>query len=108
MASALPPVQRLIKFIGDTPAVNLAQNVPHGVNADILMLGCRDVHDILYTIYSQQHRMPPNPPLCLISTVLTRCWDKYPKGVWTLLAAILTTSPLASRPTHVPDEKDTG
>lgn len=59
MASALPPVQRLVKFIGDTPAVNLAQNVPHGVNADILMLGCRDVHDILYTMYSQQNRMPP-------------------------------------------------
>ncbi|KAI6516696.1 hypothetical protein MCOR05_011641, partial [Pyricularia oryzae] len=40
--------------LGNTPAVNLARNVPPGTDADILLLGCGDVRNILYTAYANQ------------------------------------------------------
>ena len=40
--------------IGNTPAVCLTQNLPPEQNADILLLGCGDVRNILFTVYAQQ------------------------------------------------------
>lgn len=37
-----------------TPAVSLTQDLPQGVDADILLLGCGDVRNILYTLYSER------------------------------------------------------
>ncbi|RCI11561.1 hypothetical protein L249_7564 [Ophiocordyceps polyrhachis-furcata BCC 54312] len=39
--------------VGNTPAVNLTRNVPNDQDADILALGCGDLRNLLYTIYSQ-------------------------------------------------------
>ncbi|TLS27167.1 hypothetical protein PpBr36_04775 [Pyricularia pennisetigena] len=44
--------------LGNTPAVNLARNVPPGTDADILLLGCGDVRNILYTAYANQNSLP--------------------------------------------------
>ncbi|TLD23743.1 hypothetical protein PspLS_06944 [Pyricularia sp. CBS 133598] len=44
--------------LGNTPAVNLARNVPPGIDADILLLGCGDVRNILYTAYANQDSLP--------------------------------------------------
>ncbi|KAI1849675.1 hypothetical protein JX266_004624 [Neoarthrinium moseri] len=40
--------------LGNTPAVDLARELPHGVDADCLLLGCGDVRNILFTAYSRQ------------------------------------------------------
>jgi hypothetical protein len=37
-----------------TPAVCLTQDLPQGVDADILLLSCRDLRHILYTLYAEQ------------------------------------------------------
>lgn len=37
--------------IGNTPAVNLTSSVPPDQDADILLLGCGDVRNILFSIY---------------------------------------------------------
>ncbi|KXX75673.1 putative protein MSS51, mitochondrial [Madurella mycetomatis] len=37
-----------------TPAVSLTRDLPQGVDADILLLGCGDVRNILYTLYSER------------------------------------------------------
>lgn len=39
--------------VGNTPAVNLTRCLPQGVGADILLLGCGDVRNILFTAYSE-------------------------------------------------------
>ncbi|KAI3318107.1 hypothetical protein HD806DRAFT_324747 [Xylariaceae sp. AK1471] len=38
--------------LGNTPAVSLTRALPHGVDADILLLGCGDVRNVLYTAYT--------------------------------------------------------
>jgi hypothetical protein len=38
--------------LGNTPAVSLTRSIPHGVDADILPLGCGDVYNVLYTAYT--------------------------------------------------------
>ncbi|KAI2779934.1 hypothetical protein F4815DRAFT_163899 [Daldinia loculata] len=40
--------------IGNTPAVSLTRGLPQGVDADILLLGCGDVRNILFTAYSER------------------------------------------------------
>ncbi|KAI8964172.1 hypothetical protein F5Y11DRAFT_316828 [Daldinia sp. FL1419] len=40
--------------IGNTPAVSLTRSLPQGVDADILLLGCGDVRNILFTAYSER------------------------------------------------------
>ncbi|KAI1807545.1 hypothetical protein F4811DRAFT_477464 [Daldinia bambusicola] len=40
--------------IGNTPAVSLTRGLPQGLNADILLLGCGDVRNILFTAYSER------------------------------------------------------
>ncbi|KAK4238360.1 hypothetical protein C8A03DRAFT_43874 [Achaetomium macrosporum] len=43
--------------IGNTPAVCLTQNLPPEKQADILLLGCGDVRNILFTAHSDGRRM---------------------------------------------------
>ncbi|TEA18403.1 Deformed epidermal autoregulatory factor 1-like protein [Colletotrichum sidae] len=37
--------------LGNTPAVNLARGLPHGIDVSLLLLGCGDVRNILLTAY---------------------------------------------------------
>ncbi|OLN96131.1 hypothetical protein CCHL11_03298 [Colletotrichum chlorophyti] len=39
--------------VGNTPAVNLARGLPHGIDAAVLLLGCGDVRNILHTAYNE-------------------------------------------------------
>ncbi|KAL7932487.1 hypothetical protein V8C35DRAFT_307229 [Trichoderma chlorosporum] len=48
---------RWLYAIGNTPATNLAQSVPHGEDASLLSLGCGDLRNVLYTSYVQ-HGLP--------------------------------------------------
>ncbi|KAK1981318.1 MYND finger [Colletotrichum cereale] len=51
-----PTVANCISFfyaVGNTPAINLAKNLPHGVDASLLLLGCGDVRNILHTSYNE-------------------------------------------------------
>ncbi|KAK6206786.1 MYND finger [Colletotrichum tabaci] len=51
-----PTVANSISFfyaVGNTPAINLTKNLPHGVDASILLLGCGDVRNILHTAYNE-------------------------------------------------------
>jgi hypothetical protein len=50
-----PPVANYVSFfyaLGNTPAVNLVRDLPQGSDADILLLGCGDVRNILFTAYA--------------------------------------------------------
>lgn len=38
--------------LGNTPAVCLTQDLPPEINADILLLGCGDVRNVLYTAFA--------------------------------------------------------
>ncbi|KAI1139177.1 hypothetical protein F5Y05DRAFT_412278 [Hypoxylon sp. FL0543] len=40
--------------LGNTPAVSLTRGLPQGIDADILLLGCGDVRNILFTAYSER------------------------------------------------------
>ena len=49
---SIPAYAHLISFfypIGNTPAVSLTQSLPLGKSADILLLGCGDARNILFT-----------------------------------------------------------
>ncbi|KZL78747.1 MYND finger family protein [Colletotrichum tofieldiae] len=51
-----PTVANSISFfyaVGNTPAINLAKNLPHGLDASILLLGCGDVRNIIHTTYNE-------------------------------------------------------
>ncbi|GKT43438.1 uncharacterized protein ColSpa_03619 [Colletotrichum spaethianum] len=51
-----PTVANSISYfyaVGNTPAINLAKNLPHGLDASILLLGCGDVRNILHTTYNE-------------------------------------------------------
>lgn len=52
---ANPCIVDIVTFfypIGNTPAVCLTQDVPYQEDADILLLGCGDVRNVLFTTYS--------------------------------------------------------
>lgn len=52
-----PEIANFVQFfypIGNTPAVSLAQDLPSGTKADILLLGCGDVRHILFTVNNEQ------------------------------------------------------
>jgi hypothetical protein len=42
--------------IGNTPAVSLIEDLPNEEDADILLLGCGDMRNILFTLYSDSAR----------------------------------------------------
>ncbi len=50
VACAVSPLYAL----GNTPAVSLARCLPQGVDANVLLLGCGDMRNILNTAYSEQ------------------------------------------------------
>lgn len=37
--------------VGNTPAVSLTRDIPQGKDASVLLLGCGDVRNILYTTH---------------------------------------------------------
>ncbi|OAP54571.1 hypothetical protein AYL99_11019 [Fonsecaea erecta] len=54
---AAPVVVDIVTYfypIGNTPAVHLTRGVPYKQSANILLLGCGDVRNILFTVYSDQ------------------------------------------------------
>ncbi|KLU85500.1 hypothetical protein MAPG_04523 [Magnaporthiopsis poae ATCC 64411] len=56
-----PCITRPVAYLyalGNTPAINVARAVPPGINADILLLGCGDIRNLLYTAYAEKG-MPP-------------------------------------------------
>ncbi|KAK1753113.1 MYND finger [Echria macrotheca] len=55
--SPLCPVRPFYPM-GNTPAVSLTATVPHGQDADVLLLGCCDVRHILYTCFTDRG-LPP-------------------------------------------------
>ena len=42
--------------LGNTPAVSLTQDLPHGKDADILLLGCGDARNVLFTCFADPNR----------------------------------------------------
>ncbi|AEO68269.1 uncharacterized protein THITE_52613 [Thermothielavioides terrestris NRRL 8126] len=66
------------------PAQNLAEHLPQGVDADILVLGCGDVRDILYTSSVEQGLPEPRNVLFLTLVLdddddvsLEQLWNIY-------------------------------
>ncbi|TPX18253.1 uncharacterized protein E0L32_002762 [Thyridium curvatum] len=56
-----PTVANAVSFfypIGNTPAVDLPRYLPQGVDADVLLLGCGDVRNILSSVYAETG-LPP-------------------------------------------------
>jgi hypothetical protein len=41
--------------IGNTPAVCLCRNLPSDCHSDVLLLGCGDVRNVLFTLHSEQN-----------------------------------------------------
>ncbi|KAI9052180.1 hypothetical protein LZ554_003540 [Drepanopeziza brunnea f. sp. 'monogermtubi'] len=65
-----PTVINVVSFfypIGNTPAVCLTQDYPLEENADILLLGCGDVRNILFTMYADAS---PNITCCDIESAI--------------------------------------
>jgi len=57
-----PTAANVISFfypIGNTPAVCLTQDLPCEQGADILLLGCGDVRNILFSTYSDSEVSQP-------------------------------------------------
>ncbi|XDG05416.1 hypothetical protein ABKA04_005031 [Annulohypoxylon sp. FPYF3050] len=48
------PYITFLYALGNTPAVSLTRGFPQGRDADILQLGCGDVRNILFTLYTEQ------------------------------------------------------
>lgn len=51
-----PTVANSISYfyaVGNTPAVNVARNLPPGNDANLLLVGCGDVRNILHTAYNE-------------------------------------------------------
>jgi hypothetical protein len=47
------PTIRPFYAIGNSPAVNLTESLPQGVDADVLLLGCGDARHVLFTSYAE-------------------------------------------------------
>ncbi|KAI1290480.1 hypothetical protein F5Y03DRAFT_378356 [Xylaria venustula] len=52
LTPAIVNIQSFFYPIGNTPAVSLTQSIPPGDPADILLLGCGDVRNILFTVHN--------------------------------------------------------
>lgn len=48
--------------IGNTPPINLSESLPPETNANVLLLGCGDPRNILYTIYTSAIAPPSGKP----------------------------------------------
>ncbi|KAI1768471.1 hypothetical protein GGR53DRAFT_410482 [Hypoxylon sp. FL1150] len=54
MAPTIVPYTTSFCPLGNTPVVSLTRSLPQGEDADILLLGCGDVRNVLYTTYSER------------------------------------------------------
>ncbi|KAI1265788.1 hypothetical protein F5Y18DRAFT_435702 [Xylariaceae sp. FL1019] len=52
LTPAVVNIQSFFYPIGNTPAISLTQSIPPGDPADILLLGCGDVRNILFTVHN--------------------------------------------------------
>jgi len=52
---------RFFYAMGNSPAVNLADHLPHDEKADILLLGCGDARNILFTVFSEGIHLGASP-----------------------------------------------
>jgi hypothetical protein len=78
--------------IGNTPAVSLTQGLPPEKKADILLLGCGDIRNILFTLHCDSPRQfditccdlestvigENSPVLIVFSDYLTFCSPQHP------------------------------
>lgn len=51
--------------IGNTPAVSLTRDLSPEENGDVLLLGCGDVRNILFTLYTEQNLCLSSPKVLL-------------------------------------------
>jgi hypothetical protein len=54
---ATPVVVDIVTYfypVGNTSAVHLTRNLPRGQTAQILLLGCGDIRNIVFTVYMDQ------------------------------------------------------
>ncbi|GAW19667.1 hypothetical protein ANO14919_091560 [Xylariales sp. No.14919] len=58
LTPALINIQSFFYPIGNTPAISLTQSLPPGDLANILLLGCGDVRNILFTVHNDS-KLPP-------------------------------------------------
>ncbi|KAI1269709.1 hypothetical protein F5Y18DRAFT_422660 [Xylariaceae sp. FL1019] len=76
--------------LGTRPAVDLAQSMPPGMPADILMLGCGDVRNLLFTIHNNtckldftccdNHMAVIARNILLLSLIIDEAEDGKPNG----------------------------
>jgi hypothetical protein len=62
-----PAIPDLVSFfypIGNTPAVCLTRDIPREIPAKILLLGCGDVRNVLYTCYVERTTARPLDITC--------------------------------------------
>ena len=64
--TVLYPAKNFLYLIGNTPAVVLTDSLVPEEPANLLLLGCGDPRNILFTIYSQandseRHKLCPGP-----------------------------------------------
>ncbi|KAI1161159.1 hypothetical protein F5B18DRAFT_674905 [Nemania serpens] len=57
LTPAIINVQSFFYPIGNTPAISLTQSIPPGDPASILLLGCGDVRNILFTVHNDSRKL---------------------------------------------------
>jgi hypothetical protein len=70
---ATPVVVDIVTYfypVGNTSAVHLTRNLPHGQTAQILLLGCGDIRNIVFTVYMDQDSGEKILQVSLISALM--------------------------------------
>ncbi|KAI0192520.1 hypothetical protein F4808DRAFT_475476 [Astrocystis sublimbata] len=57
LTPAIINIQSFFYPVGNTPAISLTQSIPPGDPADILLLGCGDVRNILFTVHNDSRKL---------------------------------------------------
>jgi len=63
-----PVVVEIVTYfypVGNTSAVHLTRNLPREEPADVLLLGCGDLRNILFTVYIDQDLSQRASPICI-------------------------------------------
>jgi len=72
---ATPVIVDIVTYfypIGNTSAIDLTRNLPREQTAQILLLGCGDIRNIMFTVYMDQEsgkQIPPDIFIFLSDTV---------------------------------------
>ncbi|KAI0165686.1 hypothetical protein GGR57DRAFT_448367 [Xylariaceae sp. FL1272] len=61
LTSAVVNIQSFFYPIGNTPAISLTQSIPPDDPANILLLGCGDVRNILFTVHNDRKLCHSSP-----------------------------------------------